>query len=292
MFDFHVDATQTVGEFLAGFFVGKKKIHELYMEGKLILNGKPVSSRQMMHGGDVLSLPIFEAEDIDFVPEYGELDIVFEDEHLLIINKPPGILVHPDEKSKTGTLCNLVAGYYKKTGQRRRVRYIHRLDIETSGGIIFAKHFLAHSRLDAQLEKKEIKRTYLAFAQGKLANKSGTIDAPIGKDRHHGARRRVAKTGDFAQTRYRLLHFVHGISIVELSLQTGRTHQIRVHLSHIGHPLLGDRLYGGPASMKRHALHSWKITLDHPILPKGVSVEIPVPADMERLLAKSKKKDR
>lgn len=282
---FTIAHEQSVREFLERFFVAKKRIHELYMEKELIVNGNSVPPHTTLKIGDRLSLPALADEPIDFIPKQGELSIVYEDEHLLIVNKPAGILVHPDAKDKTGTLCNLVAGYYERTGQKRRVRYIHRLDVETSGGIIFAKHFLAHSYLDGLLAEKKIRRQYLALATGKIMASKGTVNAPIARDRHQNGRRRAGKLGDPAVTHYRVLKANREKTAVELTLETGRTHQIRVHLAHIGHPLLSDLLYGGrkEPGLDRHALHSWKIQLDHPITKEKIKLEIPVPADMLRI---------
>ena len=192
-------------------------------------------------------------------------------------------MVHPDQKDGKGTLANGVAYYYERRGMKNRVRYIHRLDTETSGGIIFAKTYLAHSLLDYWLSEKKIRRWYVALVSGTLKTKKGKIDAPIGRDRHHGARRRVSSTGDRALTYYQLKRQYQGYALVELELKTGRTHQIRVHMSHLGHPLLGDVLYGGAKDkMKRLALHSARIEMLHPITREPLMLHIPIPNDMKR----------
>lgn len=278
---FDIAKPLSVREFLEGFAVSKKIIHDLYMGKKLLVNGASVPPHRILEPGDVFELEIPE-EEPDFVPEQGALDIVYEDRELLIVNKPPGILVHPDAKAGRGTLCNLVAGYYERTHQKCRVRYIHRLDKDTSGGIIFVKHFLAHSLLDKRLAKKEIRRQYLAVARGQMTQDVGSISGYLARDRHVSGKYRVAESGDYALTHYRVLSKDKALSVVELTLDTGRTHQIRVHLASLGHPLVGDTLYGGPGR-RRHALHSWKIQLEQPVTGELLDLEVPVPEDMKKL---------
>ena len=257
------------------------------MDKKVTLNGEGTNFNEQLQVGDQLSIPVFEAEEIDFHPQKMKLDIVYEDDHLLIINKPAGLMVHPDQKNGRDTLVNGVAHYYQEKGISHRVRYIHRLDTDTSGGIIFAKHYLAHSLMDYWLSEKKIRRWYLALVMGRLKTKKGKIDAPIGKDRHHSARRRVAKNGDQAITFYQLKKQFKNYALVELELKTGRTHQIRVHMSHLGHPLLGDVLYGGVAKvgpLKRQALHSSRIEMTHPITKELLEITVPLPTDMQKLI--------
>ena len=277
-------ANQTIREFLQNYHLSRKKIHELYMDKKVTLNGEGTNFNEQLQVGDQLSIPVFEAEEIDFHPQKMKLD---EDDHLLIINKPAGLMVHPDQKNGRDTLVNGVAHYYQEKGISHRVRYIHRLDTDTSGGIIFAKHYLAHSLMDYWLSEKKIRRWYLALVMGRLKTKKGKIDAPIGKDRHHSARRRVAKNGDQAITFYQLKKQFKNYALVELELKTGRTHQIRVHMSHLGHPLLGDVLYGGVAKvgpLKRQALHSSRIEMTHPITKELLEITVPLPTDMQKLI--------
>ena len=280
-------ANQTVREFLQQYHLSRKKIHELYMDKSVKLNEEVANFNDVLQIGDQLAIPVFKEESIDFKPQKMKLDIVYEDDHLLIINKPAGLMVHPDQKDGMNTLVNAVAYYYQENQIHHRIRYIHRLDTDTSGGMIFAKHYLAHSLMDYWLSEKKIKRWYLALVSGRLQSKKGKINAPIGKDRHHGARRRVAKNGDEAVTLYQLKQQFKNYALVELELKTGRTHQIRVHMSYLGHPLLGDVLYGGPAKfgpLKRQALHSSRIEMKHPITQESLKFEISLPSDMKKLI--------
>lgn len=280
-------ANQTVREFLQHYHLSRKKIHELYMNKRVKLNKEIANFNAVLQIGDELAIPVFEKETIDFKAQKMKLDIIYEDDHLLIINKPAGLMVHPDQKEGMNTLVNGVAYYYQEQQIHHRIRYIHRLDTDTSGGIIFAKHYLAHSLMDHWLAEKKIKRWYLALVNGRLSAKKGKINAPIGKDRHHSARRRVAKNGDTALTYYQLKQQFKTYALVELELKTGRTHQIRVHMSHLGHPLLGDYLYGGPAKvgpLRRQALHSSRIEMIHPITETPLKFEVPLPLDMKKLI--------
>jgi 23S rRNA pseudouridine1911/1915/1917 synthase len=224
----------------------KKLAHQLRMEKGIKLNGKEVSWQTPLKEKDRLQLHLY---------------------------KGAGIDIHPSEPSQIGTLANAVAFYLQSQGILTKVRHIHRLDRDTSGTILFAKHTLAGATLDRMLEKRLIKRTYVALVHGILKNKSGTISAPIGRDRHHPTRRRVSKTGAKAVTHYRVLHTFpdEQTSLVELSLDTGRTHQIRVHMSYIGHPLVGDVLYGGKDTFHRQALHAVKLSFLHPFTNEMIS---------------------
>lgn len=287
---FEIDETvagQSIRTFLQSYYLSKKNIHDRMMSKTVLLNGEIANFETKLQPYDMLVIPVHQDEEIDFIPDKMKLDIVYEDEHLLILNKPAGIMVHPDSKDGRGTLVNGVANYYKQQGLNHRVRYIHRLDTDTSGGIIFAKHYLAHSLLDQWLSEKKIKRIYLALVHGTFKGNKGVVNEPIGKDRHHNARRRVTPSGDQAITHYEVKKRFNQYSLVELELKTGRTHQIRVHMSHLGHPLLGDSLYGGTVpfqKLKRQALHSYEIEMTHPMTGEFIQLQIPLPKDMAALV--------
>lgn len=237
--------------------------------------------------GDRLSLHLFREEDYGVIPEYKIIDVLYEDDHLLIVNKEAGIDTHPNTSDQKGTLANGIAFYYQMNGFQIRVRHIHRLDKDTSGAIIFAKHDLAHTLLHKALESRKIKRTYLAFVQGKVDHSKGKIDQPIGRDRHHPTRRRISPNGQKAITNYQVEKYLakKNISIVSLQLETGRTHQIRVHLSSINHPIIGDLLYGGKKGIiNRQALHAARVTLTHPLTNKKIEVEAELPHDMSSII--------
>ncbi len=237
---------------------------------------------------DRLYLHLFNEEEFGVLPENNPVDVLYEDDHLIIVNKPAGIDTHPNKPNQKGTLANAIAFYYKLNGLQIRVRHIHRLDRDTSGAVIFAKHDLAQSILDQHLQVKKIKRTYLAIVKGKLSPLKGIINKPIGRDRHHATRRRVSPNGQKAITHYKVDKYDphKNISVLSLQLETGRTHQIRVHLSSINHPIIGDTLYGGNQNLiKRQALHAKQVSLLHPLTHKKIEVEASLPTDILYLLS-------
>ncbi|MBB6675702.1 RluA family pseudouridine synthase, partial [Cohnella nanjingensis] len=206
--------------------------------------------------GTNLRLQLFAREKRDFPSDWMELNVLYEDDFTLVVNKPSGYEVHPSEKGQRHTLAHAVAAYYEMTNQDVRIRHIHRIDKETTGPVLYAKNEFAHYQYDKEMREKKIERIYVALAEGELPQNKGTINLPIGQDRHHSTRRRVSETGDPAITHYEVVQRYEGYTLVRLRLETGRTHQIRVHMAAIGHPLAGDGLYGGKrAVISRQALH-------------------------------------
>ncbi|WP_085505929.1 RluA family pseudouridine synthase [Thalassobacillus devorans] len=246
----------------------KKLLHQLRMNKDVTVHGETVSWSRELKRGDILQIRLFQEEEYGIVLDNSELDVLFEDNHLLVVNKPAGIDTHPNEHGQTGTLANRVAFYFQENRVLTKVRHIHRLDRETSGAVLFAKHALAGATMDRYLEQRKISRTYLAMVHGEIKHREGMIDKPIGKDRHHPTRRRVSPGGQKAVTEFKVVNYdtQQNASLVKLKLYTGRTHQIRVHMSHIGHPVAGDRLYGKKNDgYDRQALHAAKISFPHPI---------------------------
>ncbi|TDF97627.1 RluA family pseudouridine synthase [Paenibacillus piri] len=237
--------------------------------------------------GGRVRIRIFPNESINYMPEWMPIDVLYEDDFCLVVNKPAGLKVHGDgstQGSGRTTLADAVAFHYESTGQRCKVRHIHRLDEDTTGPVLYAKHEWAQLAMDRAMREKRIGRSYVALVQGCPTAASGTIDAPIGKDRHHAARRRVSPTGDRAVTHYEVLEKLTGAALVRLKLDTGRTHQIRVHLSHIGHPICGDMLYGGAAGIiSRQALHGETLAFEHPLTGEPLEASAPWPDDFRRL---------
>jgi 23S rRNA pseudouridine1911/1915/1917 synthase len=263
----------------------KKLTHSFRMENGILLDGRRVNWTLPLHSGEVLQMRLFAEEPLSVIPHFHDIDVLYEDDHVIVINKPPFMNTHPnDNLNDQNTLVNALAFYLQAKGENRNIRQIHRLDRETSGAILFAKDSLSGAILDKMLEKREIKRTYLAAVTGVFNQKKGRINAPIGKDRHHATRRRVSNNGQEAITNYQVLfEDKHKqISIVKCWLETGRTHQIRVHLSHKGHPIIGDILYGGEKRIKRQALHAAKLEFHHPITQEKITCHAPV-LDLQEL---------
>ncbi|MRX71570.1 RluA family pseudouridine synthase [Bacillus lacus] len=272
---------------MEAYGVSKRFIQELQNKGGVMLNDVVTDNNKTIQKGDRLLLHIFRKEDYGVLPEYGEAEILFEDEHLLIANKPAGLDTHPNEENQTGTLANMIAAYYQMNGLETKVRHVHRLDKDTSGAIVFAKNSFSQVLLDQMMQKKEIKRMYLAGVTGKLSNRKGRVSYPIGRDRHHPVRRRVSEGGQSAVTNYKVLQYNSEIDVsaLQLQLETGRTHQIRVHMAALGHPIIGDTLYGGSKRLiERQALHSASVEMLHPITKEHISIYAPVPLDFHFFL--------
>jgi len=278
-------SNQSILDFLHYFNVSKPKIHLLQQHHLLLVNGQFQGFGYQLSEGDSLTIDVSEFESIDFIPEFEPLEILYEDEDVLIVNKPAGIIIHPASKDETGTLVNRIAGYYQSHHLDRQIRYLHRLDTETTGCILIAKHFLIHSYLANHWDHEIVKRHYLALVTGQPFKENDTLTFPIGKDRHNNNRYRVKYEGEPAITSYEVIDKYPFYSFLRLELKTGKTHQIRVHMAHLGHPLLGDTLYGGlKDKIKRVALHSESIEFINPVTGKSIMVACPLPEDISRLL--------
>ena len=251
------------------------------------LLSKLMQSKGCVLQGANLRLHLFPREERDYPSDWLELNILYEDEFTLVVNKPAGIEVHPSEKGQRKTLAHAVAAYYETTGQDLRVRHVHRIDKDTTGPVLYAKNEFAHYQYDKGMREKTIGRVYLALAEGAVEGDKGKIDKPIGQDRHHSTRRRVSETGDPAVTHYEVVERYADHTLVRLHLETGRTHQIRVHLSSINHPLAGDGLYGGKRGViSRQALHGERLIWHHPWTGEKQQVTAPLPDDFREALDK------
>ncbi|PWK15806.1 RluA family pseudouridine synthase [Tumebacillus permanentifrigoris] len=264
-------------------------IEDLARAKHLVLNKDIAQLDDPVKTGDRLRALLFPEEPYGVEPEMLPLDVLYEDHHLIIVNKPVGMKVHANEAGETGTLLHALAWHYQMQGLETRVRLLHRLDQDTSGAILFPKHAVAQRLLDAMLQERSIKREYWALVQGVVRVKQGTVEAPIGRDRNHATRRRVSATGKEAQTHFQVVERFPQATLVQASLGTGRTHQIRVHFAHLGHPLVGDELYGGRTDwLDRQALHAKYLRFTHPITQEELEIEAPEPNDFADLLRKVK----
>ena len=258
-----------------------------WLEDGILLDGVRAITGQRAAEGQVLSVRLADpAHRGSMVPAPGPLDIVYEDGDLLVLNKAPGVTVHPGPGHYADTLCNFIAYYYKEQGITADVHPVQRLDRGTSGLMVVAKHPHAQERLKGQLHTPAFRRVYLAVCDGTPEPPAGVVDVPIGRVPGSLVARRADPAGQRAVTRYRTLDAGRGRALVELELDTGRTHQIRVHMAHIGHPLTGDFLYGteDPALIPRAALHSARLSLLHPVTGERMEWTQPLPEDMKRLV--------
>jgi 23S rRNA pseudouridine1911/1915/1917 synthase len=255
----------------------KKLIHSFRMEKNILINGEAPNWNNPLIKGNKLQIKLFQPEEYHVSPAYHPVELLYEDDHLMIFNKPANMDTHPNEPGQRDTLLNAATFHLQAKGEKLNPRHIHRLDRDTTGTVLFAKHALVGAILDRMLEERKIKRTYLAMTNGLLHKNKGTINKPIGRDRHHPVRRRVSTTGQSAITHFEVIQRLHKESrtLIRCSLDTGRTHQIRVHLSDLGHPLIGDALYGGSNAFNRQALHAVKIEFDHPFTSESIVCHAP-----------------
>ncbi len=263
-------------------------LQKLIVSGRVLLNGEKVRANTKLAVGDKVEVTIPPPEKTRLSAQKIPLEIVFEDEHLIVINKAVGMVVHPAVGNRDGTLVNALLGHCGElsgVGGRMRPGIVHRLDKDTSGLLVVAKDDCTHRDLSDQFRVHTIKRRYIAFVKGVVQLDNGTVDLPIG--RHRRDRQRMAvgftKARD-AVTHYQVLKRFKDYTMLELELETGRTHQIRAHMEYLGHPLLGDKKYGkGRGGIDRQALHAALLGFRHPVTKEFLEFESELPADMKKL---------
>lgn len=253
--------------------LGKKIVHELRMAKAITMDGIPVDWKEPLSKGTKLDFS-FNVPQSNYEPtKKCEVAIRYEDDHCLIVSKPKGMTTHPNEKTDIHTCMNHVMKHIHSNGGHY-AEHVHRLDQGTNGLLLIAKHPIAKSILDRMIEEKSIIRTYEAEVQGIVRDNSGIINAPIGKDRHHPTRRVVSQSGQHAITHFEVVKRLKNTSIVQLQLETGRTHQIRVHMAHIGHPIVGDTMYNArQTATNDYALHAIELQFYHPFLDRDIIVK-------------------
>ena len=276
--------------------LSRSYIQRLISEGRLTRGGAALKSNGLVSAGDVLELDVPAPVSLELAGEAIPLVIAYEDEDLLVVNKPAGLVVHPSPGHDSGTLVNALLGRaggadYGGIAGVRRPGIVHRLDRDTSGLLMVAKTDPAQASLMAQLKARRVKKTYLALVQGSVAAAVGRIEAPIGRDPKLRTRMAVVNDGRPSTTGYRVRERFPGWTLLELDLITGRTHQIRVHLDAIGHPIAGDPVYGtgtarrGPAGLERMFLHAWRLELCSPSRGDLIRVTADLPEELEGVLA-------
>lgn len=262
-------------------------VHLKQTERGILLNGEWAYVTAIIHTKDIVTLTILEeASSENIVPIKMDLDIIYEDEDIIVINKSSNTPIHPSQNNYDNSLANALAYYYKEQNLPFIFRCINRLDRDTTGLVLLAKNMYSSCVLSDMVRKREIHREYLAIVEGKL-DTCGTIDAPIARAENSIIERCVDKiNGQSAVTHYTLLENKNGYSFVSIVLETGRTHQIRVHMKHIGHPLPGDFIYNPNYShITRQALHSHKLSFVHPVTKKPIEFCAPLPNDMQLLIS-------
>jgi 23S rRNA pseudouridine1911/1915/1917 synthase len=263
----------------------RSRLQQLIRTGFVRVNGATTRPRQIVRAGDKIDLTEPPVEKIDVRPEPIPLEVLFEDGDLIVINKPAGLTVHPGAGHREHTLVNALLSHcatLSGIGGKERPGIVHRLDKETSGCLVVAKNDTAHRELSKQFAARTVEKIYLALVAGKLGKPSGVIEEKIG--RHPIHRQRMSATsprGRSAKTEYRVIRSSDQASLVECRLHSGRTHQIRVHLHHLGHPVLGDKIYAPrfAKNFARQMLHAWKLGFHHPRTGEWKNFEAPLPAD-------------
>lgn len=256
-------------------------VRKTAMSQRILVNGRAVKLDYILREGDQMVLHLSAKETQDIEAEDIALDILYEDDALLAINKDPGMVVHPTRMHTSGTLSNAVTHHYRSRGEKTIVRLVSRLDMDTSGVILLAKNQFVHSQLSRAMQANAVEKTYLALVKGRFPATQTEIDLPIYKEEGGHHYRVVDPRGQEALTQVQVLEAREDHTLLKLRLITGRTHQIRVHLSHMGYPILGDTLYGGAdADMPRQALHATSLRFFHPVTGKPLALTAPLKEDM------------
>lgn len=288
------DAGQRLDVFVArASGLSRARVQDLIERGAVVVAGRPQKPRHAIRAGERVTLAVPDPEPLAFTPEPMPLAILYEDEHLLVLDKPAGLVVHPGAGRTTGTLVHALLAHCRDLpgiGGVERPGIVHRLDRGTSGVMVVAKSEAAHASLSAQFKDRVVRKSYVALVCGVMRNDAGRIEAAIGRREHDRKRMGVkGRGGRAARTVYRVLRRLPEMTLVELGLETGRTHQIRVHLAHIGHPVVGDEVYGGRrarrggsggASASRQLLHSWRLGFRHPVRGDWLEFTAPIPEDI------------
>ncbi|MDO5707075.1 MAG: RluA family pseudouridine synthase [Andreesenia angusta] len=268
--------------------ISSRMIKRMVREKSIYLNGKKVKRNVEIKKGDIITLLMQEEQDETLPDPDVKLDIVYEDNDLLVLNKQPFRVVHTTRNHQMGTIANGVVDYFIREGIKKRVRFINRLDRDTSGILLIGKNSFAHQQISKQFEADTVVKNYMTLVKGVVLKDSDTIDLPIEReDEENSIIRIVRADGKRAITHYQVIKRFKNASLLKVRLETGRTHQIRVHLKYIGHPIIGDSLYYKESPfIKRQALHSYSMEIDRPRTKERILLEAELPKDMKELIKK------
>src|SRR5687768_5326254 len=289
--------------FLASQIEGwsRARLQHLITDEEVLVNGKPVKSSYKLNANDEIEVELVASPTTSFVPENIPLDIVFEDDALIVVNKPAGLVVHPAAGIQTGTLANALAYHFEKLSTNAgaiRHGIVHRLDKDTSGLLAVAKTERAHEHLADQFRERKVFKSYLALVHGVLERDTGRIEEPLARDPRNRTRMAIVRGGRGALSLYKVRRRFDRFTLLDVEIKTGRTHQIRVHLASLKHPVVGDEVYGGGRDntvrdskvrvdirkLKRHFLHAAELGLRHPVSGEQLRFQVPLPPELQQLL--------
>ena len=271
--------------------ISRMMVKKLLEEDKILVNGKPEKASYKVKENDCIEVETIEIKEIPLKAQDIPLDILYEDDDIIVINKPKGMVVHPANGNPDGTLVNALMAICKDSlsgiGGEIRPGIVHRLDKDTSGVIVVAKNDKAHIELSNQIKNKQMKKTYICLVRGNIPDEEATINMPIARSKKDRKKMDVDKSGKEAITHFKVLKRYNGYTYLEVNIETGRTHQIRVHLSHIGYPIVGDAVYSNgknPFGIKGQCLHALRLEFNHPITGKKMNIEAKMPKYFEDVL--------
>ena len=273
--------------------ISRVAVQRMIENGDILVNGKVVRTSYKIQESDKIEITLEEPKEAHLKPEDIPLDIVYEDNDILVVNKQKGLVVHPGNGNPNGTLVNAIMAHCKDSlsgiGGEIRPGIVHRIDKDTSGLLIIAKNDKAHINLSEQIKNHEVKKTYLALVRGRIKEQEATIDMPIARDEKNRIKMAVDKNGKSAITHFKVLKKYENYTFLEVNIETGRTHQIRVHLSKIGFPLVGDSVYSNgknPFEVQGQMLHSYRLEFKHPVTGKILKLEAKLPKYFQDVLDK------